>query len=307
MNTLIKQFFIILAIIVLAGIVSCVPAAPSPTLTVAPTATVTLTAPPAPTMEPSNVERQVMVNDEERSYLLHIPPGLNSLDPIPVVFAFHGSGQEPATMRLLTGFDEIADKGGFLVVYPEGLGLTWNAGTCCGYASTENVDEPAFILQILSDLGTIISVDNKRVYAAGFSNGGALMYRLACEMSDTFAAVAPVAGAVGWSPCQPQQSVSLIIVHGLADIAVPYIGGGEFEVAPVEEVISTWAQLNGCSGSPQTEKPQNLITHTAYTSCEAGTAVELYAIESGGHAWPSKYVWPGSDVIWDFFAAHPKP
>jgi polyhydroxybutyrate depolymerase len=307
MKNFAKSLLTIVAGILLVSTVSCAEAVAAPTPTFAPTVTAAPTATSAPTIEPSDVERQVIVNDIERSYLLHIPTGLNSLDPIPVVFAFHGSGQEPATMQLLTGFDEIADKAGFLVVYPEGLGLTWNAGTCCGYASTENVDEPAFILQILADLGTIVNVDNKRVYAAGFSNGGALMYRLACEMSDTFAAVAPVAGAAGWSPCQPQQSVALIIVHGLADTTVPYTGGGEFEVQPVEEVINTWAQFNGCAGSPQTEKPQNLIIHIAYTSCEAGTAVELYAIESGGHAWPSKYVWPGSDVIWDFFAAHPKP
>jgi polyhydroxybutyrate depolymerase len=207
---------------------------------------------------------------------------------------------------ILTGFDDIADTAGFLVVYPEGIGASWNAGTCCGYAYETNVDEPAFIREILSDLGTIISVDTKRIYAAGFSNGGGLMYRLACEMSDTFAAVAPVAGALFYSLCQPQQPVSLIKVHGLADLVAPYTGGGEFEVPPVEEVIETWAQLNGCTGSPEVEK-EKVVTHTFYSSCNAGTAVELYTIEVGGHEWPSKYVWPTSQIIWDFFAAHPKP
>lgn len=297
-----------LVIVLVTGILTgCASAAPTiaPTATTAPTAVPMATA--APTIEPTDVERQVMVNDVERSYLLHIPPGLDGSSPVPVVFAFHGSEAEPATMQYLTGFDDIADKAGFLVVYPEGLGLTWNAGTCCGYARDENVDEPAFIRQILSDLETIVNVDAKRIYATGVSNGAGLVYRLACEMPDTFAAIAPVAGTLLYSPCQPQQPVSLIHIHGLADTAAPYTGGGEFDAPPVEEVIETWAQLDGCTDAPQVEKLQNIITHTSYTSCQAGTAVELYAIESGGHAWPSKYVWPGSDVIRDFFAAHPKP
>ena len=263
---------------------------------------------PTPTLQPGDSERNVMVNDLERSYLLHIPPGLDSVHPIPVVFAFHGADAEPSEMQLLTGFNDIADEAGFLLVYPRGIGLTWNAGTCCGDAFQNNVDEPAFIREILSDLGTIVSVDNKRIHATGFSNGAALVYRLACEMSDTFAAIAPVAGTLVYNPCQPQQSVSLINVQGLADIFVPYTGGGEFDTPPIEQVIATWATLHDCTGSAQVEKQlNNIITHTAYVSCKAGTAVELYTLEKGGHSWPYNSVWPTSQVIWDFFAAHPKP
>jgi polyhydroxybutyrate depolymerase len=153
----------------------------------------------------------------------------------------------------------------------------------------------------------MVNVDAKRIYATGFSNGGGFVYRLACEMSDTFAAVAPVAGAMIDSSCQPQQPVSLITVHGLADLAAPYEGGGEFNIPPVEQVITTWAELDGCTGTPQVEKQEKIFVHTSYASCESGTAVELYAMEAGGHAWPSKYVWPASQAIWTFFAAHPKP
>ena len=296
-----------LIILWMAGLLAgCASPLPSITPTLAPTATSSPTLTTAPTIQPSESEREVMVNDEERSYLLHIPPGLDRLHPVPVVMAFHGWGQEPATMQLETGFDDIADEVGFLIVYPEGIGGSWNAGTCCGYASQENVDEPAFIREILSDLGTIVRVDAKRIYAAGFSNGGGLMYRLACEMPDTFAAIAAVAGAMLYSPCQPQQPISLIIVHGLADTEAPYTGGGELDVPPVEEVLKTWAQLDGCTDPPQAKK-EKIFTYSVYNSCNASAAVELYAIEAGGHSWPSKYVWPATETIWDFFAAHPKP
>ena len=277
----------------------------SPTLTETPTLVPTA----APTIQPGDSERKLTVNGVERSYLLHIPPGLDSLHPAPVVFVFHGLGvgSMATSMPLLTGFSEIADGAGFLVVYPNGIGLSWNAGSCCAYAVESNVDEPAFVRQMISDLETVASIDTKRIYATGLSNGAGLVYRLGCEMSDTFAAIAPVSGALMYSPCQPQQAVSLIHVHGLKDTATPYAGGGRYNIPPVEQMIATWVQLDGCTGSAQVEQQGSIITHTSYASCQADAAVELYTIGPGGQEWPSKYVWPASQIIWDFFAAHPKP
>ena len=117
-----------LLVVLMAGLLT---GCASPAATVAPTVTAVPTATPAPTMEPGDSERKVMVNEVERTYLLHIPPGLDKDRPVPVVFAFHGLGQEPATMELLTGFNDVANKAGVLVVYPEGLGLSWNAGEIC--------------------------------------------------------------------------------------------------------------------------------------------------------------------------------
>ena len=298
-----------LVIVLMAGLVAaCASPALIATPTLVPTATTAPTATPAPTLQPSDSERKVMVNEVERSYLLHIPPGLDSLHPVPVVVAFHSSSATPEDMILATGFNDIADHSGFLVVYPNGMGA-WNAGGgCCGNAFTENIDEAAFVREILLDLKSTVSIDAKRIYATGGGhNAGALVYRLACEMSDTFAAIAPVAGTQLYNPCQLQQPVSLIHVHGLVDTTVPFVGGGEFNGPPIEQVVSTWAKLNRCDTSPQVERQNNIVTHTVYSSCNAGTSVELYTIETGGHIWPSKYVWPATERIWEFFAAHPKP
>ena len=298
-----------LVIVLMAGLLAgCASPTPTAAPTVAPTATLAPTATPAPTLQPGDSERTVTVDGVERSYLLYIPPGIDSLQPVPVVFAFHGAGQEPATMQILTELDDVANSGKFVLVYPEGIGLEWNAGgTCCGYALEKNVDEVAFIREMLSDLETIAQIDTKRIYATGFSNGAALVDHLACEMSDVFAAVASVAGILAYGPCQPQQPISVLHVHGLADLVLPYEGGGEFKIWPVEEIMSSWAAHNGCTGTPIVDNPIKIIKHTVYSSCQAGTAVELYAVEGGGHAWISKYVYPLSEVIWDFFAAYPKP
>jgi polyhydroxybutyrate depolymerase len=298
----------ILRCLLMLSITSCsgVAATPIPTIIPTPTATISPTATASP-IQAGDSQRKLTVNGLERTYLLHIPPGLDSIHPVPVVLAFHGFGEQPADMQRFTGFTEIADKSGFLIVYPEGMALSWNADICCGYAFDNKIDEASFVRQIVSDLGTIAKVDPKRIYATGFSMGGPLVYKLACQMSDILAGIAPVAGVLAYSPCQPQEPVSVMHIHGGADIKVPYAGGGALHLPPVEQGISTWAKLDGCDNSPKVEKLQNIITHTSYTSCQAGTGVELYVVEPAGHMWPTKYIWPASQVIWDFFAAHPKP
>jgi polyhydroxybutyrate depolymerase len=285
MSHFIRHIFIILLLIGL--FTGCAAPAAMATPTVALTATIVPTAPPAPTIQPGDSERTLTINGQERTYLLHIPPGLDKGHPVSVVLIFHELEASAEDVSLLTHFDDIADKNGF-------------------------IDEIAFVRQILSDLGTVASLDPKGVYVAGFSNGGMLSYRLACEMSDTFAAIASVSGDLFYSPCQPQQSISVIQVHGLADTIVPYNGGKGIYLPnvifpPVEQGITTWVQLDGCPSSAKVESEGTIFTHYIYAPCKAGTAVELYTFNSGGHEWPSKYVWPASQAIWDFFAAHPKP
>ena len=284
--------------------------------TVPPTvASVQSTTGPAATLQPNDSERALTVNGLERTYLLHIPPGLAADQPVPLVFVFHGFSENANVIQQASGFNYVADNNRFIVVYPNGSGasgsLSWNASGCCGSAIANNIDESAFVRQIISDLGSVAKIDPKRTYASGFSNGALLSYRLACEMSDTFAAVAPVAGVLLFSPCQPTQPVSIIDFHGLTDSVVPFAGGGTVPSTgapfpPVEQSIATWVNLDGCSNVPTTDQT-GLLTHTTYGSCKGGSAVELYTIDRVGHTWPSQYVVPVSQMIWDFFAAHPKP
>ena len=297
---------IIFACASLPGTATCGQTATRPTAT--PEATDTL----APTIQPGNSTRTLTVGDLERDYLLHIPPGLDSQQPVPVVFAFHGSEEGADVIQGMSGFNDIADINGFIVVYPNGFRGDWNQGVP---GLETYIDDFGFVRHMLADRGTIVRVDPKRIYATGFSAGANFSYRLACEMSDTFAAIAPVEGWMFNYPCQPQQPVSVIHVHGSKDA---YEGqtsrlmasGVTAEVVfpPVEQTIATWAQLDGCSGVAQGEK-QGLVTHKKYAACQNGAAVELYVIEGGGHAWPSPYVFPtiNSQIIWDFFKAHPKP
>jgi polyhydroxybutyrate depolymerase len=312
-----KTIHIIPFLIITIALSACTTAesVPTPTSTQAPTQTSTLipTATPAPTptqlFQPVATERTVMVNDLERSYLLHTPPDLNNQQPVPVVFAFHGYSITPKGMQYTTRMDEIADRENFLVVYPLGIEYSWNTGWegyHGGYSLKHNVDEPAFIQQILSDLETFNNIDPKRIYAMGHSQGGMLTYRLGCEMSDTFAAIAPVAGVHLLSDCNPTRAVSVIHFHGLADSTILFSGGGNFDFPSVENGIDTWVELNQCTSSTLEEDETKGITHFTYAPCQAGTAVELYTIATEGHDWPRKKL-PASEIIWEFFVAHPMP
>ena len=270
------------------------------------------------------------VDGRPRSYRLHVPAGLDPSAPSALVVALHGGGGNGANMQVKIGLDAVADRESFLVANPDGSGrldgylLTWNAGNCCGYALDERVDDTAFLRAMVEAISRTHSIDPRRVYATGMSNGGMMAYRLACEAADLFAAVAPVAGALNLEPCEPSERVSVLAIHGTADQHVLFEGGAPAITVDshsrvdhsVHHAVTFWAARNGCA-LQATQTHAGSVIHDVYPGCEAGSAVELIAIEGGGHAWPGavKFSPQGdepsqavnaSEAIWAFFEAHPK-
>ncbi len=265
----------------------------------------------------------------ERSYLLYVPASVDWNQPLPLVFVFHGGSGNAQSAITMSGLNDVADQNGFIVVYPNGTGrlsddklLTWNGGNCCAYAQAENVDDVGFVRDIVADLQTQATIDVKRIYATGLSNGAMVSHRLACEAADLFAAVAPVAGTLNFPACSPSQPVSIIVFHGTDDQNVPYEGGKgpeslvNVDFVSVQDSVDFWVSANECSPEAQTNIADQ-FNNEVWTGCAAATAVELYTIIGGGHAWPGgKPGWPGADqpvtslsassLIWEFFATHPK-
>lgn len=289
-----------------------------------------LPAQPTSSLPTGEVSRTLTHGGLQRSYLLYVPASTDRSQPLPLVFVFHGGTGNAQSAVRMSGFDQVADQHGFIVVYPNGTGrvsddvlLTWNGGTCCGYAQEKNVDDVGFVRAILADLQPLTNIDMKRVYATGMSNGAILSQRLGCEASDLFAAIAPVAGTLNFPACAPAEPVSVIEFHGTDDQHVPYNGGvgpeslAGVDFESVQDSVTFWTAFDGCESGPETNS-FNDIQHQVWTGCTASTSVELYKIVGGKHAWPgsSGPGWPGgdlptqsipaTDLIWEFFAAHPK-
>jgi polyhydroxybutyrate depolymerase len=273
--------------------------------------------------------RAVKVDGGERTYILHVPLSYDGSQPVPLVIDLHGGGGNASTQMRTSQFSALADEKGFIVAYPYGTGrldnklLTWNGGTCCGYAFENQVDDVGFIRALIADLESQYKIDPKRIYATGLSNGGLMSFRLACDASDLFAAVAPVAGTLKYPRCNPSEPVSIIEFHGTEDGRIGYNGGAgpdslvDVPFNSVKDSIDFWLEADQCDPTPQTEIFSD-IKHDTYSKCSDGIAIELYTIIGGKHAWPGSGgpAWDGgdqptqtisaTDLIWEFFSSHPK-
>jgi polyhydroxybutyrate depolymerase len=245
-----------------------------------------------------------------RSYLLYVPRHLRPGTPLPLVLVLHGGASAPRTMARSCRMHEIAEREGFIVAYPAGTpgraGLTWNPG---GQAARSEVDDVGFIRALVADLQRRYVIDPDRVYAAGMSIGGMLAYRLACSLSEHFAAIGVVAGTMTNTNCDPKYPVSIIHIHGTADQRVPLRGGrgkntGRFNTwPPVRQAIDRWREINGCEGPVETIRlVEGLVGHRASGDAD----VELWLVEGGRHVWPGA-PFSASEKVWNFFAAHPRP
>jgi polyhydroxybutyrate depolymerase len=261
-----------------------------------------------------------------RSYLLHLPATATK-GPIPLVINLHMYGGSGAVQESLTGMDTVADSEGFIVTYPNGLGdpTDWNAGSCCSAASEGNRDDVGFIAAVVDDVAAHACVDLARVYVAGFSNGGMMTVRLACQMADTFAAAATVSGtaAIPLDTCQPSRPIAFLHVHGNADPLVPYDGGSgglaiSGEPTPVfpavAQEIATMRGEDNCPAASDVYFDQGNASCTQFSPCGSESEVIFCTISGGGHAWPtsgtptSEYAemsaFDATTQIWRFFNRH---
>jgi polyhydroxybutyrate depolymerase len=288
------------------------------------------------TVSPGTYDWNITHAGRSRLYRVHVPTGYEPTRPTPAVLSFHGYGSNEQEQEILSRMSQVADAQGFIAVYPRGLNqpeLTgtpdprtedtrgWNAGVCCGPSQVSRVDDVSFVDALLADLDTRVCLDTKRIYATGLSTGGFFSYRLACERSGQFAAIAPVSGMEGFAPCSPVRPVSVMHFHGTDDRLILYAGDNTISYKSpypsATESVSRWAQRNVCTGSTDTTYAQGDSTCRTTTGCAQDTVVTLCTVQGGGHTWPGGlippeygYTTPNLDAtneIWRFFSAHPRP
>lgn len=247
-----------------------------------------------------------------RSYRLFVPASLPAGRTVPLVVVLHGLGASPTATANLTRFDDLAERYGFVAAYPEGLGKSWNAGTCCGSSVVSRVDDVGFLARVVSDVSLAVRVDRARVYAAGFSNGGMMAMRAACERPDLFAAVASVAGTLV-APCAADRPVSVLQVTGMRDVLVPYRGTSwsgtlRSPLSALPVAAGTWERTAACSGLPARTRTARVETRS-YDRCAGGSAVRLVQVTGAGHVWPTaaRDGYQASEEAWRFLSSHAAP
>jgi polyhydroxybutyrate depolymerase len=279
-------------------------------------------------------ERTLVVDGVSRTYRVHVPRHYKATVAVPLLLAFHGSGSTAKDMADLTSLDKVADRAGFLAVYPQSLDDHWHSGLAT--ASPAGPDDLGFVRALLARLESDFAVDRQRVYATGFSNGAFFCQRLACAMTADFAAVASVSGQMPQAlalVCKPTRPISVLLVHGNADPIVPYDGSGEqgssgLALLSVAATAAFWEHADACPGGggatftlhDASPADGTHVRREAHAGCADGTEVTLYTVDHGGHTWPDgplyDRVWiigkvshalDASATIWEFLARHPLP
>lgn len=229
--------------------------------------------------------------DGRREYLIHDPRSATErTGPAPAVLLLHGFLQSPRGMRNLTEIERLAGDEGFVVVYPRGTFRSWNDGDDTKPASTRDIDDLAFLETLLDSLPARHGVDPGRVYAIGFSNGGYLLVRYACELSGPIAAFGIVAAGTYpvWDPaCRPEAPPPAAFVLGSADPTIAPLDE-RFERSPGVSG-ERWAVAYGCPEPVAIPASGDVgsaaVLHTRWR-CPDGFTVHQIVVEGAGHAWP---------------------
>jgi polyhydroxybutyrate depolymerase len=273
-----------------------------------------------------------------RAYAVHYPRNQTPDHPLPLVFALHGAGGADAqSMSRSTGFNAIADREGFILVYPQGINGNWNDGRGKVFNRRKDiskVDDVGFVSRMLDQFVASGQADPRRIYITGVSNGGMMTHRLGIELSEKLAAIAPVIANIPTKIAtrRPAQPLSVLVMNGTEDSIIPWAGGDlrrlgrdYGSVLSTEQSVTYWAdvaQLPLAQGRRQLladRLPDDRCQVAVDTFRLPGREAEvvLYSIIGGGHTVPGstipdfkRIVGPkcmeinAAEVIWEFFKRH---
>ena len=281
----------------------------------------------------------------ERQYLEYVPS--NVLSPAPIIFLLHGLGDNMDNMFSATGFRQIADQHGWIIITPQAenanvsifggsynLGPAWHSGVSGSIWGTnivinQEVDDSGFLMELLDEVSHNYDIDTSMVFFTGFSMGGFMSNRMAMEHGDRITAIASVSGTIGNEIANntPVSNISVMHIHGTADETVSYadasfsldVGTGSPLIIPVglgaEQTVDFWRNFNQCATTPIVTNYPDLVNdgltfqNIEYNEGINGTKTVFIKVTNGDHDW---YYTPQNDIdyateIYNFFASFKEP
>lgn len=242
----------------------------------------------------------VPVGISGRWYSLHVPPGLTPGQKVPLLIDLHGAGESEDLAEYQTGWSVYANQKKFIVAYGQALGTVmggtfWNA-------YSEHGNDEQYLRDVIEHISAKYCVDAKRVYVEGFSNGGVMAQRAACDMADTVAAVASHAGATPTmlgAACNPIRPIGVMMSAGDVDPT-------QFTQYD-EQARAMWIAKNGCSTTPVSSS-DSYGTTDSHGGCSGGVRVDWRILTNTTHQWP---LGAGQtdlhNRIWNFLTSHTLP
>ncbi|MBD2415687.1 hypothetical protein FACHB389_07910 [Nostoc calcicola FACHB-389] len=258
-----------------------------------------------------------------RTYYFYTPKSYDPDRPMPLVLVFHGDDGNGRSISNVTRFNELADREGFLVVYPDGIDQKWSLrGNAKG-----KVDDVLFVSALIGHLQEQINIDSHKIYATGFSRGGILTQALACNLPDKIAGFASVAASlpVRLEPnCQPQTPISILTINGTNDRDVLYEGDDHTQrgaLVSISDMVDFWRSRDRCTSSNKSlQFSEDKVKTSLYAGCSDNSEVWHLAVVNGGHFWPggastdeslnkfnANLGLNASETIWNFFQRHSLP
>ena len=280
------------------------------------------------------IEYTLLHEGYERLFYVHLPPPEQLERSMPLLFHLHGGGGTAKRTPALTfnRFNTLADREGFIVVYPQAIEKNWNDGRKSSLVKAwqENIDDVGFIVKIIEKMVSEYNINEDRIFTSGMSNGGFMSTRLLCDRADLFRGGAILTAQISedYLPqCDPAVPTAVLVMNGTDDQLVPYDGGEIMvlkrprgKIISTDEFVKFWQEKNNCNQQLATVRLPDEVddgTHISideYKGCDDRGALILYTVHGGGHTWPGgkQYLgerWIGKtsreinacDVIWNYF------
>jgi polyhydroxybutyrate depolymerase len=263
---------------------------------------------------------EITYGKTKRRFIVYLPKSYENKTPHSLIVVFHGYASTPFSLEKFTHFDSIANSGNVILMYPEGtkslVGLRgWNTGL----HSTIKSSDVLFVSNMLNNVQSNLCVNPNQIYAAGFSNGGGFVAKLACQLSNRIAAFAPISGSyvTAFKTCSALRPLPIIEFHGTNDTVVPYLGLEAKKEFAALTWVSRWAKRDACQSKPSITNQSKQVTKYQWIDCSNNVSIVHYKIKGEGHSWPHlpfdirihNHMTNGNtaQTIWNFFLNHPLP